>query len=202
MHRRLAAILLLVPFVLAVSALPARAGGGGLYCAFGKLTEGRTNTVDMKDYCFFPSVVRVERGEMVTWENYDAGAHTVTAPGNWSAESKEYLTGEKVSFQFDDEGVFPYVCLLHPGMVGAVVVGDGEGPPGASSSIEQVAPPETNAAAGDASGADSAPASATEDSGFSTLLITTIVSGAAVMLYLLVVWARRRFAERHPRPVA
>ena len=36
--------------------------------------------------------------------------------------------GEKVSYTFSEEGVFPYVCILHPGMIGAIVVGDGIGP--------------------------------------------------------------------------
>ena len=63
MHTRRAAILLLVPFLLGLSASPASAGG---FCTEGKITEGHTNTVDMKDFCFFPNVVRIETGETVT----------------------------------------------------------------------------------------------------------------------------------------
>ena len=32
-----------------------------------------------------------------------------------------------MSYRFDQDGVYPYSCLLHPGMVGAIVVGDGVG---------------------------------------------------------------------------
>jgi len=32
-----------------------------------------------------------------------------------------------VSYRFVRSGVYPYVCTYHPGMVGAVVVGDGTG---------------------------------------------------------------------------
>jgi hypothetical protein len=32
--------------------------------------------------------------------------------------------GGSVSYSFDEAGVYPYVCTWHPGMVGAVVVGD------------------------------------------------------------------------------
>jgi hypothetical protein len=32
---------------------------------------------------------------------------------------------DTVSYRFQNSGVFPYFCLIHPGMVGAVVVGDG-----------------------------------------------------------------------------
>ena len=98
------------------------------------------------------------------------------------------------------------MCLLHPGMVGAVVVGDGEGPAGASLSIEQVDTTQPDAGAADSSAADpaveSAPASATEDSGMSTLLIMALVAGAAMILYVLATWVRRRFAAHDPRPVA
>ena len=30
-------------------------------------------------------------------------------------------------YRFDEDGVYPYSCLIHPGMVGAIVVGDGVG---------------------------------------------------------------------------
>ena len=30
-------------------------------------------------------------------------------------------------YRFDQDGVYPYSCLIHPGMVGAIVVGDGVG---------------------------------------------------------------------------
>jgi hypothetical protein len=30
-----------------------------------------------------------------------------------------------VSYTFEEVGVFPYFCVFHPAMVGAVVVGDG-----------------------------------------------------------------------------
>jgi hypothetical protein len=33
--------------------------------------------------------------------------------------------GESVAYAFDNPGVYPYFCILHPGMVGAIVVGDG-----------------------------------------------------------------------------
>ena len=204
MRRRLAAIVLLVPFVLGVSVLPAGAGGAGGHCGDGGLTDSHTNTVDMKDFCFLPNVVRIDPGETVTWKNFDADVHTVTAPGNWGEGFNEYLQGEGITLQFDDEGVFPYVCVVHPAMVGAVVVGDGEGPASASSSIEEAGTTQTGAV--DTSATDSttgsAPASATQDSGMSALLIVALVAGAAMVLYLVAMLARRRFAARDPRPVA
>jgi len=37
------------------------------------------------------------------------------------------LTRDEQSVTFDDAGTYPYMCPLHPGMIGAIVVGSGEG---------------------------------------------------------------------------
>ena len=202
MHRRLAPLLLALSFVSILGAAPAQAGG---FCQ-GPLTDRATNKVDMKDFCFFPNVVRIEKGETVTWKSFDIEAHTVTAPGGWGGGHKEFFNGDKASFRFDDEGVFPYVCLLHPGMVGAVVVGDGEGLKSASSGIEYLPPtaPDSNDTA--SSTAENAapgasPSSATDDTGMSPLLLVTLAAGAALVLYVLVARVRRRYAAGGPDAV-
>ena len=108
---------------LAVAA-PALGGGFGAHCG---QSDRETNRVLIKDFCYSPTVVRVAPGGKVTWINEDVEPHTVTAPGGWGGDHTEYLKGDRVSFTFEDEGTFPYVCLVHPGMVGVVVVGDGIG---------------------------------------------------------------------------
>jgi hypothetical protein len=40
--------------------------------------------------------------------------------------SKASVAGEARLFTFTEDGIFPYACTLHPGMVGAVVVGGDE----------------------------------------------------------------------------
>ena len=37
----------------------------------------------------------------------------------------ELMPGKSVTHKFASSGVYPYFCVIHPGMVGAVVVGDG-----------------------------------------------------------------------------
>jgi hypothetical protein len=35
--------------------------------------------------------------------------------------------GQRITYRFSTSGVYPYFCFFHPGMVGAVVVGDAAG---------------------------------------------------------------------------
>jgi plastocyanin len=104
----------------------ARAGG---FCMVDvPFTDARTTTVEMKHNCFGPTVARIDAGDTVTFVNADDEAHTVGgANGTFGDAHAEILPGDEVSFSFDRDGVYPYVCLIHPGMAGAVVVGDGAG---------------------------------------------------------------------------
>ena len=197
MHRRLVAFLLSVPFIMLLTAASVSAGG---FCR-GDLSDARKNTVDMKDMCFFPQVVRVDAGERVTWVNYDAEPHTVTAPGFWATDHKEYFQNDKVAFRFDEEGTFPYVCLVHPGMVGAVVVGDGEGPKTAGSAIDQVPPSDPKASSDMSTTIESTSTAADgRSSGMSPVIVVTLAVGAALLLFVGASWARRRLAAGGPGP--
>lgn len=104
-------------------AASASAGGGGCHSP---TTEGTGDTVAMAMMCFGPSVLRVDPGTQVRFVNKDAMTHNVAATG-WGSEGD---LGESDSFTatFDEEGTFPYACMYHYGMTGAVVVGDGANP--------------------------------------------------------------------------
>jgi hypothetical protein len=80
--------------------------------------------VRITGFCFEPTVLYAEPGTEVTFENLDPVRHNVLgANGRWG--SFEWLReGGTVSNGFADAGVYPYVCTWHPGMVGAVVIGD------------------------------------------------------------------------------
>jgi plastocyanin len=127
----------------ALSVTPAAAGGGGCHTYQEEVTAGRGlegQIVPMEDCAYTPTILYVDEGAEVTWINLDGVPHTVTgahlswgsheyipsqpreADGTPSAESSEGL----VRHRFDDTGVYPYHCTLHPGMVGVVVVGDVE----------------------------------------------------------------------------
>ena len=105
---------------------PASASGGG---GCGRpVTDARGTTVNVRNYCFGPTVLRVHRGETVTWVNRDGFPHTVLgANGVWGSYDTLHRSGGHLSYRFTRSGVYPYVCTYHVGMVGAVVVGNGKG---------------------------------------------------------------------------
>ena len=123
------AALLGVAVLFATLATPAVALGGGCHSPMnGEIevtrTEGAAATAHAAECGFYPAVLYVDKGAEVTWTNKDRVPHTITgAQLSWGSE-EAFNRGEEVSFAFQDDGVFPYYCVFHPGMVGAVVVGD------------------------------------------------------------------------------
>jgi len=125
MHRITAIMIAALTAALALAFAgggPAQAGGG---CHSDVFSDEANTQVELTKNCFVPTVVRVAPRDTVTWTNSDPDAHTVTGAARTWGSDDEVLAGESVSYQFDETGVFPYFCYLHPSMVGAVVVGDG-----------------------------------------------------------------------------
>jgi hypothetical protein len=79
----------------------------------------------MDQNCFYPAVLYADPGARVTWINSEPVDHTVTGVGNSWGSYDSLAADARVSFAFEEDGVYVYSCILHPGMVGAVVVGDG-----------------------------------------------------------------------------
>ena len=124
-----------------VAAGPASAGGGCHRAESEGQDEGAGTTVEMRRNCFGPTVLRVEAGSEVTFVNRDEVAHRVDGVG-WASESP-LAPGASTTHRFDRPGTYPYTCILHIGMSGAVVVGDGRG----SGRVVEVAPATVLAAA-------------------------------------------------------
>jgi predicted secreted protein with PEFG-CTERM motif len=79
------------------------------------------------DACYIPSKVTISVGGEVTWSNDDTAAHTVTSgtaaegpDGNF--DSSLFMAGTTFNWKADKAGEFPYFCMVHPWMVGTVVV--------------------------------------------------------------------------------
>lgn len=104
---------------------PASAGGGCLHGV--PPSDGTGDTVRMIGNCFEATVLHVDPGTKVTWVNDDKYNHTVTGVGGTWGDFEALEWGDTVSHRFDGNGVYVYSCIIHPGMVGAVVVGDGSG---------------------------------------------------------------------------
>lgn len=77
--------------------------------------------------CYIPYEVTVDVGGEVTWSNDDSAAHTVT--GGSAADgpsgvfdSSLFMAGTTYTFKFEEEGTYPYFCMVHPWMEGIVTV--------------------------------------------------------------------------------
>lgn len=104
-------------------AWPASAGGGG--GCHGRVTDGEGDTVAMSKACFSPSVLRVDPGTEVTFINKDPVPHNVSAP-EWGYFD-ELMESDSFRATFQEPGIYPFACTYHPGMTGAIVVGNGLG---------------------------------------------------------------------------
>lgn len=124
--------LLLVLSAVALLVVPTAASAGGcLPDPDLEPSSSSRRSVAIRECAFVDTVTYVDPGETVRWVNRDHAPHTVTgAAVSWGTEDLVDL-GESVSYTFEEDGVYPYYCALHPSMVGAVVVGDGKGGAGA-----------------------------------------------------------------------
>jgi amicyanin len=75
--------------------------------------------VSIKDYRFQPAQVTIPSGETVTWTNMDAATHDVKFSG---FESPDLKINQQFTKTFDKPGTYDYICELHPGMKGTVIV--------------------------------------------------------------------------------
>jgi plastocyanin len=180
--------LTLIAAVIAVTgasfALPraANAGGG---CHEDSATEARSTTVALRNNCFAATVTRVDEGATVTFTNEDDVAHNVTGAGyTWGGEETLYL-GDSVRHTFDENGVYVYSCLLHPGMVGAIVVGDGSGPGPAAAAVVSDEPRSASGAGGPAAASESSSSASDNTSssgGASPAMIGAAIAGGIALL--------------------
>ena len=105
-------------------AVPVAAGGGGCH---GPVHDGRGVRADIVNFCFDPAMIRVSPGQTVTWTNRDPADHTVTGVAGSFGDYGSLRPGASVAFKFSRDGLYPFFCALHPGMVGVVAVGTGTG---------------------------------------------------------------------------
>ncbi|MDQ3937609.1 MAG: hypothetical protein M3253_02900, partial [Chloroflexota bacterium] len=114
----------------------------------GPQTEGASSgaaTVGIRGCTFQPAILRVTGGSEVTFVNRDLTPHAVTGAGWGNAAVIEQ--GQSITHRFDEPGIQAYQCYLHPGMVGAIVVGDETSTAGDSTAaVDSTAPVDSTAA--------------------------------------------------------
>ncbi|MBV4458934.1 cupredoxin family copper-binding protein [Pseudomonas sp. COR58] len=77
--------------------------------------------IDIKAFMFGPKDLTVAVGTKVTWVNDDQIPHTV-AETHKAFRSGALDTDDTFSWVFDTPGEFDYFCVLHPQMIGKIVV--------------------------------------------------------------------------------
>jgi plastocyanin len=128
MKRRILTLLSMAVLALFAIAAPTLVlAGGGCHAGADGSTymEGDGTTVIRMDTCSFaPTVSRVAPGTTVRFLNTGNIQHQVVGrSGTWGSVLLD--PGTEHSETFRAAGIYPYTCPLHPGMVGAIVVGDG-----------------------------------------------------------------------------
>lgn len=83
--------------------------------------------VAIKTFMFEPDPLEVETGTTVTFTNQDRILHTVTEgtrsdPVNGGFDEQLDGAGTTAEVTFDEPGTIDYVCTIHAGMDGTVVV--------------------------------------------------------------------------------
>lgn len=88
----------------------------------------------LTDTAYNPNPIEVDVGQTVIWINDDFSFHTVTSGevGNTNLDrifdsglagpTALASTGKTYEYTFELAGEYPYFCILHPGMVGKVIV--------------------------------------------------------------------------------
>ena len=93
------------------------------------VTVAAATDIQLQPCAFEPTITVVQPGETVTFRNSTADTHLVTgANAEWGDRDIQVGANQSIAYTFDEPGVYPYACTLHPGMSGAIVVGDGGEP--------------------------------------------------------------------------
>lgn len=197
--KRLLAVLAIATATVPALAVPAaEAGGGG--CHSDVARDARGVNVQLAGACFDPAVIRIQPGQRVRWTNKDPMTHNVVGvAGSWGS-GRELSEGQSVTEQFAKSGVYPYYCAFHPGMVGAVVVGDGTSTATEIDGASVATVPEAPAAQPPAAQQPQTEPVAAESSGDAGPIIAGLLALAGAVLIAAVVLLARRTPTAEPHP--
>lgn len=119
---------LVIPGLLALGLVAPSPVAAGNPCFRGDLppvTSGPGTDIKLMPCAFEPTVTFVEPGTEVTFYNGPDFVHILTGANQvWGSPDGKVHPNSTISYTFDEPGIYPYACVLHPGMSGAIVVGD------------------------------------------------------------------------------
>jgi plastocyanin len=91
---------------------------GTFPAAAAKPKSGATD-VNIAAFVFGPGKITVAPGQSVSWTNTDDSPHQISVAGR---KTGVLLRGQSEALAFNSEGLFDYICSLHPSMKGQVEV--------------------------------------------------------------------------------
>jgi plastocyanin len=77
--------------------------------------------VTIDNFAFAPATLTVPAGTTVTWKNEDDSPHRI-GDKNGTFKSAALDTDDTFSHTFAAPGEYPYICTIHPYMVGKIIV--------------------------------------------------------------------------------
>src|SRR5438309_891388 len=125
MRRKVAVFAAAFTLMLAI-AMSTVAAGGACLAPVGQPTNGTGLTVSIVNCTFGPTILHAPVGSTITWSNVDSLPHAIAGAG-WTANAEPFgmfNPGTTVSYTFKEAGIYQYMCHLHPGMAGVVMIGD------------------------------------------------------------------------------
>ena len=155
----------------------------------------------MSRSCFDPTIVEVSPGTTVTWTNDDPYPHMVTGANQRWGSTDLIAAGGSISETFDEPGVYPYTCMLHAGMTGAVVVGAPDAA-GAGSMTSDGGTTGTVTETASAAAAETTAATGTDPVALAVTAVVALLVGFVLGWIALARFSRRRstFAPAEERP--
>jgi plastocyanin len=101
----------------------AGSGGGASTSVAAASTPARVAaTVTLRDVAFSPRSTTVKVGQTVTWVNHERIPHNVVATSGARFRSANLLQNQAFRFRATRAGTIRYVCTIHQGMAGTIVV--------------------------------------------------------------------------------
>ena len=79
-------------------------------------------TISMRDIKFVPEEAEVNVGQKVIWDNNDTAPHNVTAEKGADFKSETLNRGDTFEYTPQQAGTIDYVCTIHPGQDGRLIV--------------------------------------------------------------------------------
>ena len=106
---------------------------GAQTAALGSTHKTAVKTVNMveptpNEFAYKPKNITIKVGTKVTWKNSTSQPHTVTDKASkkyfdsGTASNKLINPGKSWSFVFKKAGSYNYYCVIHPNMIGKVIV--------------------------------------------------------------------------------